>query len=269
MVSLISRAGWGAAPPSQRLQRITSTRGVKVHYTGGWVDPRIVDDHRECIALMLSIQRMHMAGGRGEKYSDFGYNMAACPHRRVFVGRGPNFLPAANGPGLNSQHYAVLAMVGSKGYVVPGEQLLHGVLDAIDYLREHGNAGREIKRHGDGYATDCPGARLTAWVRAGAPRPGGGTSAPSTSWMENLVAELPTLKQGVTSFDVKTLRGCLFARGGLAEASYSQAGLKAWLESTVFDAPLTAVVKAFQKTQKLDADGIVGPKTWQHLLRVA
>jgi hypothetical protein len=241
---------------------------VKVHYTGGWVDPRIVDDHRECIALMLSIQRMHMAGGRGEKYSDFGYNMAACPHRRVFVGRGPNFLPAANGPGLNSQHYAVLAMVGSKGYVVPGEQLLHGVLDAIEYLREHGNAGREIKRHGDGYATDCPGARLTAWVRAGAPRPKT-TSASTSSWTEGLVKDLPTLKQGAKGFDVKTVRSCLFARGGLAEASYDGVGLQSWLERTEFDDGLAADVKAFQASRKLAADGVVGPKTWPHLLRVS
>lgn len=267
MASLISRAGWGAAPPSQRLQRITSTRGVKVHYTGGWVDPRIVDDHRECIALMLSIQRMHMSGGRGEKYSDFGYNMAACPHRRVFVGRGPNFLPAANGPGLNSQHYAVLAMVGSKGYVVPGEQLLHGVLDAIEYLREHGNAGREIKRHGDGYATDCPGARLTAWVRAGAPRPK--TSASTSSWTEDLMAELPTLKQGSKSFDVKTFRAAIFARGGLDEDRYGgAAGLKAWLENLEFDAALAVDAKTFQRANKLEPDGIVGPKTWTAALRV-
>ncbi|MFD0883558.1 N-acetylmuramoyl-L-alanine amidase, partial [Streptosporangium algeriense] len=101
----------------------------------------------------MSIQRMHMAGGREQPYSDIGYSMVACPHRRVFVGRGPGHIPAANGPGLNSQHYAVLALVGSTGFTQPNDELLHAVLDAVDYLRAHGGAGREIRGHRDGYAT--------------------------------------------------------------------------------------------------------------------
>lgn len=58
---------------------------------------------------------MHMEGGRGEKYIDIGYNLICCPHSYVFIGRGAHRVPAANGPGLNSQHYAVLALVGVLG----------------------------------------------------------------------------------------------------------------------------------------------------------
>ena len=55
---------------------------------------------------------------------------------------------------------------------------VNGVLDAIDYLRENGGAGKEIKGHRDAYSTDCPGEVLYAWVRKGAPRPGGGGQTP-------------------------------------------------------------------------------------------
>ena len=265
MASLISRAGWGARKPNGRYTKLLKTRGTKVHYTGGWVDPRIVDDHRICLQLMMQFQHQHMAGNG---WTDFAYNLAGCPHRRVIEGRGFGVMSAANGPGNNTGHYAILALVGSSGYTVPGDGLLHAVRDGIELLQARG-AGKEIRGHRDGYATSCPGPRLYAWVRAGAPRPktSASTSSPTT---EDLVSQLPLLKQGADSFDVKTLRANIFVRGGLTEDRYGgAAGLKAWLENTVFDAALAADVKTFQASHKLAADGIVGPKTWPHLLRVA
>lgn len=107
-----------------------------------------------------------------------GNTMIACPHRKVFEGRGLNRLPAANGAGLNSGHYAVLGLVGSTGLTKPTDDILHGILDAIEYLRDKGGAGREIKGHRDGYATNCPGEPLYAWIKRGAPRPGAGPVGP-------------------------------------------------------------------------------------------
>jgi len=93
--------------------------------------------------------------------------------------------------------------------------------------------------------------------------------APALPVQEDPVAMLPMLRQGADNYHVKTVRGCLFARGGLPEASYGgPEGLKGWLESTAFDAALTREVKAFQAAHNLDADGIVGPLTWAKLLRV-
>ncbi|MFC7639775.1 hypothetical protein ACFQX6_00965 [Streptosporangium lutulentum] len=87
--------------------------------------------------------------------------------------RGPRSEPpaAANGAGLNSGHYAVLGLVGSTGLTKPTDDILHGILDAIEYLRDKGGAGREIKGHRDGYATNCPGEPLYAWIKRGAPAP--------------------------------------------------------------------------------------------------
>lgn len=90
-------------------------------------------------------------------------------------------------------------------------------------------------------------------------------SAPTS--MEDIVKDLPLLKQGSKNYSVKTLRAALFARGGLAEASYGgDAGLRVWLERIDFDAALTADVKAFQAAKKLAVDGEVGQQTWPRLL---
>jgi hypothetical protein len=74
---------------------------------------------------------------------------------------------------LNSGHYAVLGLVGSSGLTEPTPAMLHGIRDAIEWLRRDGDAGSEIKGHKDGYSTSCPGGPLYAWVKKGAPRPGG------------------------------------------------------------------------------------------------
>ncbi|GGS49733.1 N-acetylmuramoyl-L-alanine amidase [Planobispora rosea] len=169
-IDLVSRREWGARSPRGSYSSLTSTRGVKIHYTGGRVDPGIVNDHARCVKLVKSIQSHHMDGNG---WVDIGYSMIACPHRKVFVGRGPKRLPAANGAGLNSAHYAVLGLVGSSGLVQPNDAMLHAILDAVEYLRDRGGAGREIKGHRDGYSTSCPGDPLYAWIRRGAPRPGG------------------------------------------------------------------------------------------------
>ncbi|MEV4837801.1 peptidoglycan recognition family protein [Nonomuraea sp. NPDC049486] len=167
MASIVSRAGWGARKPRTAPTRLARTKGVKVHYTGGHVDPRIVDDHARCIELMMQIQIHHM---NGNGWSDFAYNLAACPHGRLFEGRGFEVMSAANGSGLNTDHYAILGLVGNSGFTQPNSALLNALRDGIDLLRKRG-AGPEIKGHRDGYSTDCPGGPLYAWVRAGAPRP--------------------------------------------------------------------------------------------------
>lgn len=255
MIDLVSRTEWGAAAPTGAYTLLARTRGVKVHYMGGAVPAGIVDDHDVCVRLVRDVQRMHMSGGRETKYIDIGYSLAVCPHRKVFVGRGPGRLPAANGAGLNAGHYAVLALLGTSGYRQPTAGLLHGLRDAIEYLRERGRAGVEVKGHRDGFPTACPGGPLYDWVKAGAPRPNG-AAPPSDE--EDLVAKLPTLKPGAKGWDVKTLRALLFARG------FDTGDL--W--SVEYDEALQRTVRRFQTAEGLDDDAIVGPKTWARLLRV-
>jgi hypothetical protein len=71
----------------------------------------------------------------------------------------------------------------------------------------------------------------------------------------------PTLRLGGRSWFVRLLRRLLSERG------YADPGWKepAVAVSDYYDGELLAPVKAFQKAQGLDADGIVGPKTWAAL----
>lgn len=174
MVKWVQRPDWDARSPKNALASMPSPRnvyGVKVHYTGGRENPAMATNHALCDDRARSVQRGHMDGNG---WSDVGYSFMVCMHGYVYVGRGFGKLPAANGSGLNSGHYAVLGMVGTAGVVTPSDAMLNGIRDVIDWLRSKG-VGSQIRGHRDGYATDCPGAKLYAWVKAGAPRPGGNT----------------------------------------------------------------------------------------------
>lgn len=253
-MKLVSRKAWGARRPKASPSYLGSTKGVKVHYTGGKEDARMLTDHARCVARVKSIQNGHMDGNG---WNDVGYSALVCAHGDVFVGRGPHALPAANGEGLNSGHYAVCALVGNAGVTKPTDAMLNGIRDAIDWLRREGRAGSEIKGHRDGYSTDCPGPVLYAWVRKGAPRPGGkpspsptprpGTSAPR--WPGRYLTQPPTM----SGKDVETWQRQMRARGWsiAVDGRYGPDSEK--------------VCRAFQleKFGPRGVDGIVGPDTWR------
>ncbi|MEU8776290.1 peptidoglycan-binding protein [Streptomyces sp. NPDC048606] len=183
-MQFITRAQWGARPSRYPLAYIGSTRGVKIHYEGTYVPESLgrPDAHGQCAARVRSIQASHLAN-REEDYSDVAYNALVCPHGYVFEGRGAHRKTGANGTAaLNVGHYAVCALLGSSGLTEPTAAQLAGLRDAIEWLREDGDAGDEIRGHRDGYATACPGGPLYAWVQRGAPRPGGGTGTPAQKY---------------------------------------------------------------------------------------
>lgn len=243
-IDLVLRGEWGARRPEGQYTQLESTRGVKVHYTGGRVDPGIADSHTGCVALVRSIQGYHMDGNG---WMDVGYTYLVCPHRKVFEGRGPHHLPAANGAGLNSAHYAVLGLVGTSGLVQPTDDLLLGIRDAIDYLRANGGAGNEIKGHRDGYNTDCPGEPLYAWVRRGAPRPGA------------KAADSPPAYPG------RPLRYPPVTRGQDVRLWQEQMRRRGWKLSAdgAYGPDSRDVCRRFQRETGVEDDGVVGPLTWR------
>lgn len=171
-----SRASWGARS-SRGTSFLASTKGVKGHYTGGVVNTGTVSDHEKCRAAVRAIQNFHMDGNG---WNDIGYSMIACEHAAM-IGRGPHVLPAANGAGLNSGHYAILVLVGTSGVTTITDNMKIYFHEARDYLRANGAAGTEIKGHRDGYSTDCPGPSVYPWIQAGAPKPGGVPPTPPPS----------------------------------------------------------------------------------------
>jgi hypothetical protein len=240
-MKLVNRQAWGARSPKSPLQTLARTEGVKVHYTGDHVDPAMVDHHGRCGDLVQGIQNFHM-DGRG--WLDIGYTALVCPHGYVFEGRGLHHLPAANGTGLNSGHYAVCGMVGTSGLVDPSDAMLNGIRDAIEWLRAQGDAGTEIKGHRDGYSTDCPGPKLYAWVKAGAPRPGD-----PLPWPGQL------LKLGSQGGPVRWVQRLL--NGKLDGPDLEVDG--------VYGPKTEASVRIYQAKHGLDVDGIVGRRTWDSL----
>jgi hypothetical protein len=165
---LVTRAALGWPASAAPLQAVT--QGVKVHYEGTPVSTKLLTDHAACIAEWRAIRKSHLANTK-ENYSDIAYNYAACPHGYLLEGRGIGKRTGANGnQELNRAHYAIVGLVGDEGLTEPTDAMLGAIRDGIDLLRRNG-AGTEIKGHRDGYATECPGGPLYAWVQKGAPRP--------------------------------------------------------------------------------------------------
>ena len=256
-----SEFGWGASAAA----RATPTKGLVIHYDGS-KQGLATKSHAACVDYWKRTRKFHMGPSRG--WADIGYSFGACPHGYVFEGRGLNRQQAAQ-PGGNSTWYSVTLMSG------PGEapttEQINAVRELRAYLMDRGVAGG-VKGHRDFYATDCPGGVLYAMVKDGtfAKKPDNSAiTTPTTStWTEQLVKNLPLVGLGDDNYDVKTVRACLFARGRVPADKFEKGGLKAWLEDTKADKALDDLIRAFQRAEGLDADGIVGPKTWPRLMRI-
>ncbi|MFE7559674.1 peptidoglycan-binding protein [Kitasatospora sp. NPDC057500] len=262
-MQFVSRAEWGARPPRNGHQSVAANRGVKVHYLGG---PYSADEHGTCAAYMRKVQNSHMDGNG---WSDFAYNLAVCEHGYVFEGRGRNAQNAANGrPALNRDHFAVLAFVGDSGHTSPTAEQVAGLRDAIAYLRANG-AGREIRGHRDGYATDCPGAALYELVTSGAlepdaaPVPGPAPGQPAEPTPARYRTTINGLEYGYGAHgDHVTAVGEALVRNGYG-GHYQQGPGPAWTDADTLN------YQAFQHSLGYsgpDADGVPGLVTLQLLL---
>ncbi|MFC6885277.1 MULTISPECIES: N-acetylmuramoyl-L-alanine amidase [Actinomadura] len=238
-MKIISRAGWGArAPRAHSSTTWSARREFVVHHSEGPISqtPR-------------SIQDFHM-DSRG--WSDIGYNFLVNHRGEIYEGRGWLVI-GAHATGHNSSGIGVCVIGRDGSDITPAAKA------AVRWLYDTAchKAGRALLKRGHGQlsgnSTDCPGATLRAWVKAGMPAAGSG----GTDWMEVLVNTLPTLGKGDRGEHVETVQGLLLAR------SHPEVKM-----TGVYDAGTEAAVKAVQKWGGVDADGIVGPKTWPVLLRV-
>ncbi|MFD0353521.1 peptidoglycan recognition family protein, partial [Streptomyces sp. NPDC127110] len=220
-MDLVRRSAYGLTATSPAAY-IASTNGVKVHYLGSEYSSR---RHDLCDDYVRAIRASHLAN-TAEGYVDIAYNAVVCEHGTVYEGRGPNHRSGANGTAvLNTRDYSVCALVAKAGggLDTPTDAQLHGVRDAIEWLRAEGEAGEYIGGHRDGYATDCPGGPLYDWVKRGAPRPGS-TPPPATPVVDlsRLIsaayADPPQSGTPVSYGGVRTVEAALLAEGLLASS---------------------------------------------------
>ncbi|MGW0550570.1 N-acetylmuramoyl-L-alanine amidase [Streptomyces altiplanensis] len=267
-MKFVPRSQWGA-PAASPASALTSARGVKYHYLGTEYTSR---PHDKCDDYVRSIRAAHLAN-KAEGYVDIAYNLLVCEHGAVYEGRGARKRSGANGTGpLNSQDYAICALLAKKGGGLdePPEAMLHGLVDAREYLRERG-AGAWIGGHRDGHPTTCPGDALYDWVKRGAPRPADsdeptpppppGVKKPSVD-LSRLVAaaksDPPKRGTPISYYGVKTVETALVAEGLLSrEVADGHYG--------------TATITAYAAWQRRlgysgkDADGVPGTESLKKL----
>lgn len=253
-MQLVTRAQWGAAPAKAEPADMPTANGVKVHWIGGpYTTP---SDHSQCSAEVRSIQQEHL-NNPTQGWVDIAYNFVVCQHGYVFEGRGLRKESGANGDQpLNKADYAVCAIQGTNENAQ--DALKSGLRDAIEYLQANG-AGSEILGHRDGYNTDCPGDELYGWVHAGAPRPGQ-PAIPTP-------APTPAPAPSGPAWPGVYLKN--YTEDGAARQWQQRMADRGW-SITVdgkYGPKSAAVCLAFQKEKGLQADGIVGPDTWNCAFR--
>lgn len=152
-MKFVSRAQWGAAPPTGSYSHINSTVT-----TGHWEGPRMGSfPHESCATKLRGIQSYHM---NGNGWMDIAYNGVVCPHGYVFEGRGPGVRSAANGTNAANDTSCAVCYLGGEGdpFTPEGQQ---GMLDAAEWLGDPMDKG-----HRDWYQTACPGDEIYSWIQS-------------------------------------------------------------------------------------------------------
>lgn len=157
MVTIVSRADWGARPPRSRYAITTPTPELYIHHTAGALDAGgngvWWDDVR-------GIQDFHM-DGRG--WSDIAYSFIV-GGGQVFEGRGAG-IAGGHTKGRNTVSHAI-CLIGSYDFMTPQPKDLRAIADLVRHGREQGWWG-EITgghRNAPGASTSCPGNHLQAAI---------------------------------------------------------------------------------------------------------
>jgi hypothetical protein len=171
--SVVSRAEWGARPPSGSYEYCQPSTHLCVHYTASQGLPD--DNLSECAAHVRAIQAYHM-DSRG--WIDVGYNYLICRHGTIFEARGGGDDVRGAHDGYNCDSMGVCAI----GYFHPpyNEPVTSAILDSYIALfawkasqnhidpkgrtlyRSYGALMDNLYGHRNVRNTSCPGDALYA-----------------------------------------------------------------------------------------------------------
>lgn len=147
---IITRRGWGAAPPRGSIYTRRSTTAVVVHHTTGkTLGKDRLDD------WLRNIQAYHFSKG----WSDLGY-CDVFVDGMVYDGRGTDKI-GAHARGHNATTYGI-AYLGDSKYGISDE-----TKETLYWLWKERGRGKPIYGHREmsGASTACPGDPLQAFVR--------------------------------------------------------------------------------------------------------
>ncbi|MER5863785.1 N-acetylmuramoyl-L-alanine amidase [Kitasatospora sp. NPDC002040] len=241
-VNIISRSAWGARPWTGDVATVPLSERTEffIHYDGA------TPITRTGVAIPQAIEREHL----NNSWSGIGYHFVVSQAGEVYEGRGWA-LQGAHCPDHNRSGIGVQIAVG--GDQAPTDAALRAARELYDLACA--KTGRTLAKRGhrDGFATNCPGGRLYAWVQAGMPAPGGGgggsTSTPYPGYMT---------ARGAKGSTTRAIQSALIRRGyGSLLAPYGADG--------DFGSATDRAVRRFQSDQGISSDGVVGPTTWARL----
>lgn len=157
---MVDRAGWGAKPWTGPVNAVPMSIRTEycLHYHGGEppvsIGPGVPKD---CEAI-------HLHNG----WSGIGYNWVIDQAGTIYEGRGWG-LVGAHCPNHNRIGIGVYIAVG--GDQEPSKAALKAARELYDVACNLSNRQLRMTWHGENYPTECPGAHLIKWVKAGMPLP--------------------------------------------------------------------------------------------------
>jgi hypothetical protein len=159
------RSDWSPEAPQGAMSRIDPHDRTEHynHYDGGDALHLGGGGHAACLARVKADQHFHIHE-RG--WFDIGYNALVCQHGRAIEGRGID-VRGAHCPDHNSSAYGIQFMVG--GDEAPTDAARNRMRQLYDDLCRRSGRRLAKRGHRQGFATECPGEVVFAWVTQGMP----------------------------------------------------------------------------------------------------
>ena len=243
---------------------------------------RIILHHAEASTCTVDdIHKWHLAKG----WAGIGYHFFVKKDGSIYRGRPEDRL-GAHASGANSDSVGICFEGAYMKETMPQAQINAGK-ELVAYLKNKYGISK-VQRHKDVCSTDCPGTNFPFNEIAGASETvnvmSTNVSASNLydSWLVNLQTELNnqgfrdssgnTLKvDGING--PKTLSACPTVKEGakgnvtrLIQERLNSVGFNLTTDGIFGENTKNAVI-VFQKNRSLAQDGIVGPKTWEWLLK--